>query len=157
MKENAGKHHCPVLSAARRHNAHREQCSHLRALPADSGPRRDAWWRLLWNYFGSGCAKPALSLPGPWILPGQTGRDGEGRGAGRGYRDPPPPLSPAPGRLSPAPGSLPGPRPVGASARALTPSRELRPRRSHPRPGAGDAAGRRTEPAPVALPRTPPR
>lgn len=67
------------------------------------------------------------------------------------------PLSPAPGRLGSAPGPLTGPRPVGASARALTPSPELRPRRSHPRPGAGDAAGRCAEPAPVALPRTPPR
>lgn len=67
------------------------------------------------------------------------------------------PRSPAPGLLGSAPGPLTSLRPAGASARALTPSPELRPRRSHPRPGAGDAAGRCAEPAPVALPRTPPR
>lgn len=67
------------------------------------------------------------------------------------------PRSSAPGRLGSAPGPLTGPRPAGASARALTPSLELRPRRSHPRPGAGDAAGRCAEPAPVALPWTPPQ
>lgn len=38
------------------------------------------------GYFGTILAqaaqKRALSLPGPWILPGWTGRDRKGRGAG---------------------------------------------------------------------------
>lgn len=67
------------------------------------------------------------------------------------------PGAPPPGRLGSAPEPLTGPRPAGASARALTPSPELRPLRSHPRLGAGDAAGRCAQPSPVALPRTLPR
>lgn len=153
MQENTTARFCPLPGATTLTENSAVTC----ALRPPAGALEG---KLSGGYFGTikaqAAQKRALSYRGPGFC--RDGLEGTERGEGRAEATvtllPP---SPAPGRLSPAPGSLPGPRPVGASARALTPSPERRPRRSHPRPGAGDAAGRRTEPAPVALPRTPPR
>jgi hypothetical protein len=91
-----------------------------------------------------------------WMLPGRAGRNlGEGRGA-RGCLRRPWPASP---RAPPLPRPQPAARrsPAPPAPRLYTSSPELRPCRSDPRAAAGDAAGHRAVPAPVALPRTPGR